>query len=46
MKKIVLKLLKNMSVLSLGISVLSANSPSSWIMYQSKEPQALKKLKK
>lgn len=46
MKKIVLKLFKNMSVLSLGIAVLSANSASSWIAHQAKEPQALQKLKK
>lgn len=46
MKKIVLKLLKNMSALSLGIAVLSANSASSWIVHQAKEPQSLQKLKK
>ena len=46
MKKIALKLLKNMSALSLGIAVLSANSASAWIAHQAKEPQALKKLKK
>ncbi|MDB8791086.1 cyclic lactone autoinducer peptide [Romboutsia sp. 1001216sp1] len=46
MKKIVLKLLKNMSALSLGIAVLSANSASSWIAHQAKEPQSLQKLKK
>lgn len=46
MKKIALKLLKNMSALSLGIALLSSNSASSWFVYQAKEPQALQKLKK
>lgn len=46
MKKIVLKILKNMSALSLGIAVLSANSASSWVAHQPKEPKALQKLKK
>ncbi|MGL4914321.1 MAG: cyclic lactone autoinducer peptide [Romboutsia sp.] len=46
MKKIALKLLKNMSALSFGIAVLSANSASSWISHQASEPQALQKLKK
>ena len=46
MKKIPLKLLKNISALSLGIAVLSANSASSWIAHQAKEPKSLQKLKK
>jgi cyclic lactone autoinducer peptide len=46
MEKITLKLLKNMSALSLRIAVLSANSASSWVAHQAKEPQALQKLKK
>lgn len=46
MKKMALKLLKNMSMLSFGIAVLSANSASSWITHQAKEPEALQKLKK
>ena len=40
MKKIVLKLLKNMSILSFGIAVLSSNSASA------EEPKELCKLKK
>ena len=36
MKKIVLKLLKNMSALSLGIAVLSANSRKLWLVHQAK----------
>lgn len=46
MKKLTLKVLKNMSALSFGIAVLSANSASSWVAHQAKEPQVLKKLKK
>ncbi len=46
MKKIALKLLKNVSALSFGIAVLSANTTSLWISHQPKEPQALQKLKK
>lgn len=46
MKKIVLKLLKNMSVLSFGIAVLSANSASAWAIHQPEEPKELGKLKK
>jgi len=46
MKKIALKLFKYMSELSFRTSVLSSNSASSWIAHQSKEPQALQKLKK
>ncbi|MDK2587397.1 cyclic lactone autoinducer peptide [Romboutsia sedimentorum] len=46
MEKIALKLLKNMSELSFRTAVLSANSASSWIAHQAKEPQALQKLKK
>lgn len=45
MKKIVLKLLKNMSVLSFGIAVLSSNSASAWIIHQPQEPKELAKLK-
>lgn len=45
MKKIALNLLKNISALSFGIAVLSANSASSWVAHQAKEPQALQKLK-
>lgn len=46
MKKIALKVLKNMSALSFGIALLSANSASSWVAHQAKEPQALQNLKK
>lgn len=46
MKKIALKALKNLSALSFGIAVLSANTTSSWLSHQPKEPQALQKLKK
>ena len=46
MKKLTLKLLKNMSALSFGIAVLSANSASSWVAHQAKEPQSLQKLKR
>lgn len=46
MKKVVLKCLKNMSALSLGVTVLSANSPSMWFVHQPKEPKELDKLKK
>ena len=46
MKKLILKLLKNMSALSFAIAVLSANSARSWVAHQAKEPQALKKLKR
>ena len=42
MKKIALNLLKNISALSFGIAVLSANSASSWVAHQAKEPQAKK----
>ncbi|GAA0106746.1 hypothetical protein UT300013_33710 [Paraclostridium sordellii] len=46
MKKLGLKLLKNMSALSLGIAVISANSASMWAIYQPEEPRELDKLKK
>lgn len=46
MKKIALKLLKNISALSFGVALLSANTTSSWMSHQPKEPQALQKLKK
>lgn len=46
MKKIALKVLKNMSALSFGIALLSANSASSWVAHQAKEPQSLQNLKK
>lgn len=46
MKKTTLKLLKSMSQLSFRTAELSANSTSSWIAHQAKEPQALQKLKK
>jgi cyclic lactone autoinducer peptide len=46
MKKIALKLLKNMSTLSLGIAGLSVNCASSWFVYQAKEPKELDRLKK
>ena len=46
MKKIMLKALKNISPLSLGIAVLSSNTTSMWFVYQPEEPKALEKLKK
>lgn len=46
MKKSVLKLLKSMSAMSLGVAVLSANTASSWIIHQPKVPKGLEKLKK
>lgn len=46
MKKIALKLLKNLASLSLGIAVLSANSTSAWIVHQPKAPKELDELKK
>ena len=46
MKKIGFKLLKKLSMLSFGIAVLSANSASSWVAHQAKEPQSLQNLKK
>ena len=46
MKKLTLKLLKNISALSFGIAELSANSASSWVAHQAKEPQSLQKLKR
>lgn len=46
MKRIALKLLKNVSGLSFRTAVLSANSASSWIAHQAKEPQDLQRLKK
>lgn len=46
MKKIALKFLKNISTLSLGIAVLSANTASWWIIHQPKEPKELSRLKK
>lgn len=46
MKKIVLKLLKNMSILNFGIAVLSSNSASAWAIHQPEEPKELCKLKK
>lgn len=45
-EKIVLKLLKNMSILSFGIAVLSSNSASAWAIHQPEEPKELCKLKK
>ena len=46
MKKLILKLLKNMSALSFAIAVLSANSASTWFIHQPKEPKELEQLKK
>ena len=46
MKKIVLNLLKNMSIGSFGIAVLSSNSASSWAIHQPEETKELCKLKK
>lgn len=45
MKKITLKVLKNLAALSFGIAVLSSNSASAWFVYQPEEPKELKKLK-
>ena len=46
MKKIVLKLLKNMSILSFGIAVLSSNSAIAWAIHKPEETKELFKLKK
>lgn len=46
MKKITLKLLKNISALSFGIAVVSVNTTSMWAIHQPKEPVELQKLKK
>ncbi|MGL5327977.1 MAG: cyclic lactone autoinducer peptide [Peptostreptococcaceae bacterium] len=46
MKKIALKLLKNMSALSFGIALLSTNSASAWFVHQPEEPKELNRFKK
>ncbi len=46
MKKTLLKLLKSISAMSFGIAVLSANSPSSWIIHEPEMPQDINKLKR
>lgn len=46
MRKITLRLLKNISALSFGIAALSVNTASMWAIHQPKEPIELQKLKK
>lgn len=46
MKKITLKLLKNISALSFGVAVLSVNTASMWAIHQPEEPKELNKLKR
>lgn len=46
MKKIGLALLKQVSVLSFAVAVLSVNSTSTWFVHQPKEPKELSHLKK
>jgi cyclic lactone autoinducer peptide len=46
MKKIGLKLLKNISALSFRTAMISANTASMWAIHQPEEPKELTKLKK
>ena len=46
MKKTLLQLLKGISAMSFGIALLSANSPSSWIIHEPEMPQSMNRLKR